>query len=399
MNSSSPSEPHGPLPAEPMSRSAGFQLPVALKDRLTTLLATPYTATSATDGPTASPPAPLAFPTELDSPTANELAAAVGTRRSFSPTVPGLQLVWDATSISSFLACPTRYYYSIVLGLTPATKSVHLTFGGAYQRALETYDRERLRGIAHREATVRAVTVGYREGASLPLEKQPADLAVTEPTPPAEVKRRDMLVKAIVDHCEQYADDPLRTVVLANGEPAVELSFRYDSGLTLLSRPVEFSGHFDRVVAHGSGPDASWYILDHKTSKRPVDTNYRAKFELSTQMSHYDFSAAVVLPRKPVGVIIDSVQMLVDAVRTTRFPLRFTPSQSREYYEDLQQLLPAAGNFVAQRRWPRNRESCMLCDFKKLCRVDASIRPHIAATEFTRRLWDPAEPRVEGFSV
>ena len=353
-------------------------------------------ATSETAGQTATPSDPPLppLPQALDHPTPAELTAAVGERRSFSPTTPGLQLVWDATSLSSFLACPTRYYYSIVLGLQPQARSVHLTFGGAYQRALELYDRRRLAGDSHREATLCALELGYREGATLPLDKRPADLPVTEPTPPAEVKRRDMLVKAIVDHCEQYADDPLHTVALADGTPAVEHSFRFDSGIDLEwnGTPIEFSGHFDRVVTHGDG--GSWYILDHKTTKRAVDDGYKTKFELSTQMMHYAFSGSVVLPQAPVGVIIDTVTLLADAVRTTRFPIRYTKARLTEYYQDIRAMLPAAGEAVAAKRWPRNRESCMLCDFKRLCRVDPSIRPHIAATEFTRRMWDPAKPRT-----
>jgi hypothetical protein len=360
------------------------------KTTLQDLLSCPI---SETVGPTETPsdlPAAPPLPAILDAPTEEELRRAVSDRASFSTRTAGLQLVWDATSISAFLACPTRYYYSIILGLTPQYKSVHLTFGGAYQRALETYDRERLRGKAHRDAMIDAVAVGYREGAALPLDKRPDNLPVEAPTPPPEVKRRDQLVRAIVDHCEQFADDPLETVTLADGTPAVELSFRFDSGIQLCGEEIQLSGHFDRVVK-------PWNVLDHKTSKNAVDDKYRMKMELSTQMYQYGFGSSVIRPDEAATttLVIDVVQMLADNVRTSRFPIRYTQPQLREYYDDLSQQLPAAGDYIRNRRFPRNRESCLLCDFKRICRVDPSIRPHIAATEFARRYWDPATPRTE----
>jgi hypothetical protein len=395
-----PCAPCGQPPVGPTSSTNGSPSGPASKPTPPSLAAILSEAISGTDfleAPltTWEPPAneqnlTTSLPKVLDAPTEDELALAVAGRRSFSANTPGLQLVWDATSISAFLACPTRYYFSIILGLTPLAKSVHLTFGGAYQKALETYDRERLRGASHRDAMITAVHVGYREGAALPLEKRPDNLPVTEPTPAPEVKRRDQLVRAIVDHCEQFADDPLRTVVLTDGKPAVELSFRFEAGILVAGEDVELAGHLDRVVE-------PWAVLDHKTSKNAVDDKYRMKMELSTQMTHYGFSSHVIRPEDAPtsSIIIDVVQMLADNVRTTRFPIRYTKAQLAEYHADLVQQLPAAGAYAVQRRWPRNRESCLLCDFKRLCRVDPSIRLHIASTEFTRRLWDPAEPRTE----
>ena len=59
----------------------------------------------------------------------------------FSPTIPGLQLAWDSTSLGVFKRCPREYYFTIILGWVPRTTSVHLTFGIMLHKAREIYEK------------------------------------------------------------------------------------------------------------------------------------------------------------------------------------------------------------------------------------------------------------------
>jgi hypothetical protein len=97
------------------------------------------------------------------------------------------------------------------------------------------------------------------------------------------LKTRETLVRSVIWYLEQFADDTCETVQLANGKPAVELSFRmemdwgpesgegqkealnrYGRPLTL-AQPYVLSGHLDRVVKF----QESFYVMDRKTSAPP----------------------------------------------------------------------------------------------------------------------------------
>ena len=49
----------------------------------------------------------------------------------------GLQFAWDATSLSLAQTCLRKYYYTMIRGVQPRNKSVHLIFGGIYASSLE----------------------------------------------------------------------------------------------------------------------------------------------------------------------------------------------------------------------------------------------------------------------
>src|SRR5690606_32074132 len=149
---------------------------------------------------------------------------------AFSKEIPFLQIGWDSTSLGLLKECPRKYYYNMVLGRQSRGDNVHLTFGGHYHKALEIYDHMKSAGADHEEATDYALRYC--------LEATTERIGATDENPKGtgwrpwvsddSNKNRFTLTRSVLWYLEHFRDDPLKTIQLANGKPAVELSFRFE---------------------------------------------------------------------------------------------------------------------------------------------------------------------------
>ncbi|MFA5377044.1 MAG: PD-(D/E)XK nuclease family protein [Dehalococcoidia bacterium] len=171
----------------------------------------------------------------------------------------GVQFAWDATSIENYDKCPRYYYYTNIEGYRPANKSVHLLFGGFYATALEHFYKHLADGMSFEDAQAEIVWEALRS-TWLRLEIDgkvrggPMAFESSE-------KTRANLIRTIIWYTEFFREDPMNVVHLANGKPAVELSFslNVDNGVVLC-------GHLDRVVEYGGAA----YVMDQKA--QPLTT-------------------------------------------------------------------------------------------------------------------------------
>ena len=76
----------------------------------------------------------------------------------FSQHIPGLQIAWDASSISVLMACPRKYFYSIMQGWQKKMAAVALDFGTFYHGAVEVYDKALIAGDPFELALDKALT-------------------------------------------------------------------------------------------------------------------------------------------------------------------------------------------------------------------------------------------------
>ena len=97
-------------------------------------------------------------------------------------------------------------------------------------------------------------------------------------------KTRENLIRSVIWYLEEFKEDPAQTVILANGKPAVELSFRMelDWGPTghLGGQPYLLCGHIDRLVTLGEGT----YVMDRKTTGSTPGSSYFDGFAPDNQM-------------------------------------------------------------------------------------------------------------------
>lgn len=313
---------------------------------------------------------------------------------SFSRRLPGLQLGVDSTSLGQFKTCPRLYYYSIVLGWEPASPNVHLTFGLLLHEALERYDHLRACGEDHERALSFTVRCTLRQTWDPKLQR-PWSSGDSN-------KNRLTLIRTIVWYLDEFgAKDPLATVQLTSGRPAVELSFQFDSGYTstVTGEAFQFCGHLDRLVEFTGGT----YIVDSKTTKHTLSPDWFKQFTPDNQMSMYALAGQIAFGRQMAGIIINGMQILVEGTRFQRGLVLRDGPQLDEWLADtgrwLAQMEGCAAegaDSLGEAAWPQNDKACHMyggCKFRDVCsRSPAARQPYLEAN-FRRRVWDPLRKR------
>lgn len=305
---------------------------------------------------------------------------------SFSTTLPTLQTAWDSTSLSALKTCPRLYQYSIVLGYEPRQRSVHLTFGILYHEALETYDHSRSAGVSHDGATctavLRALKSTWNKDLSRPWSSGDS------------CKNRLTLVRTIVWYLDAFAEDPIQTIKLANGKPAVELSFRHSLPYEFREtwEPAILCGHIDRLGDIGG---QTW-VIDRKTTKHAIDDSFFKRFSPDNQMSAYSFAGRIVYNEPAHGVIIDAAQVLVNGSRFRRGFAHRSPGQLDEWLKDTLYWIGEAERYAVANYWPMNDKSCFNyggCPFREVCAQSPEYRERYLEMGFSKRVWDPLQVR------
>jgi len=305
---------------------------------------------------------------------------------SFSSSIPGLQIAIDSTSLGAFKVCPRKYFYSIVMGFQPKQQSIHLAFGLAVHGGLEHYDRERAKGVAHEEAVHSAVKhsleITWDRGRSAPAFGGDPN------------KNRLTLIRTIVWYLDQFGEsDPLQTLILANGQPAVELSFRFPIGRNAPDNSdYQFCGHLDRIASlNGSN-----YIVDRKTTKHTLDARFFSQFTPGNQFSMYCLAGQIAFGTDIKGLIVDGAQV---AVGFTRFERALVPRDAAgldEWFGETGFWIGQMESCAAEGRWPMNDKSCDQyggCEFRSVCSRPPNARARWLELDFAKRVWDPLRIR------
>lgn len=302
---------------------------------------------------------------------------------SFHPTIPGLQLAWDSTSLGALKTCPRKYQLSIVEGWTPRRTSVHLLFGQYYHSALEQYDHSRAAGATHDEATEDAVLRALRDTwhDGRPWFSDDSN------------KNRLTLVRTVVWYLEEFRDDSVVTVRLASGKPAVELSFRFETTYCASDGAVYMlCGHMDRLATL----NGDVYVLDRKTTKSSVDQRYFDGFSPYNQFTLYALAGKIVYNTPVKGVIVDGAQILVGS---SRFLRGFSPRSDAaldEWYNELRYWFMQAETYAHHQHWPMNDTACGNyggCPFREVCSKSPATRDKWLQAMFKKRTWDPLQVR------
>jgi hypothetical protein len=304
---------------------------------------------------------------------------------SDSPFLAGThkQFAFDSTSLGWFKECPRKYYLSMIRGLRgrAVDQSVHLRWGGLYHSALERYDRLTFEG-AERENAIRDV-VRY-------ILTETWDTAGGRPWEPEHnAKTRDGLVRSVLWYLEYFRDDNAATIRLANGKPAVELSFRLpiDGDLVLC-------GHLDRVVHWPQG--GGDFVMDRKTTGSAVGSYYFDQYKPDNQMSLYSFAGAAILSAPIKGVIIDAVQVGVTFSRYARGLTYRSQDELDEWLSETYRWIQKVHAAVDEDYFPANDKACHHyggCVFRKVCSAAPQVREQIIQSDYEVRPWNPLESR------
>jgi hypothetical protein len=183
-------------------------------------------------------------------------------------------------------------------------------------------------------------------------------------------------------------DDSCQTVILSNGKPAVEHSFRLEA-----DNDIILSGHLDRLVEYGHAPT-------FRTRKPPAPL-YHPATSMAITPTHRCHStpsrARSIFNLQIKGIMIDAAQI---AVGFTRFERGFTfrdEGQLNEWYDNSMYHIEKAREATREDYFPLNPSSCGNyggCEFRHICSKAPSIREQFLKGDFVKgKRWDPLEVR------
>lgn len=259
----------------------------------------------------------------------------------FSPTEPAVRLVWDATTLSAYMADPLSYYWKHVRGFRSDEESVTLLFGQLYDQAVkELWDREPL-------ASVVLETVRRAEAVCL-------DEVVAEAKPSqARGRRTRDLVRAIVWYADEVLErDRFETTVLEQ-----EVMLWYPISLPHVSRePFFYVGRLDALVRDNeSGVLAA---VERKTTNMTITgPGYWQQWRTSLQVWGYDWlleKNGYVDPGMRGHVVVEACQTGATMARFEEEVMIRTPEQRQEAAATLEYWIARATLDARTATWMPN---------------------------------------------
>lgn len=308
-----------------------------------------------------------------------------------------IQFAWDATSLELFKRCPRLYQYKMIDGWTTESENIHLRFGIEFHQAFTDYELFKLEADDHDDAlrlTIRALLGRIHDWDPEPHTKSEA------------FKTKRNLVRAVVWYLEKYKDDPAETIIMEDGKPAVEVSFRFEldygpyaAGNIRGDEEVEYvqpyllCGHLDRIVSYQD----ETFIMDHKTASSTIGPYYFNQYDPNTQMSLYTLASQIVLSAPIKGIIINAVQIAADSSKPVRGMTYRSKGQLDEWLEDLRHWLNRAEECATEGYWPMNDTACDKyggCKFREICSRDPAVRHKFLKSNYVQEEpWNPLRTR------
>ncbi len=345
------------------------------------------------------------------------LAELTASNTAFSNTLPGLQIAWDTVSSGTLKTCPRKYQLAHVEGWEPKHQSPHLRFGLLAHEAIEKFFTAEAKGenfadcmdamlvhlleasgerkLAHACSCGTVTTVEASQGICPGcMEMLPTTTEVFFPwDSDHKYKNRKNLIRTMVWFFENYKDSPLKTVILKDGSPAVELWFKVELDLkTPDGVPYIMTGHIDRLVELHE----TFWFCDLKTTAYTISSSFFEKFQPDNQMSLYTVGGKIIFEQDLMGGIIDGAQVAIGFSAFSRGMIEMTKGSQEEWLSEFKMWIKQAEMFAKAEYWPANDTACHHyggCDFLDVCKRDPKSRLNKLKTNFKQREWNPLKER------
>lgn len=185
--------------------------------------------------------------------------------------------VIDNSMLVTWRACRRKFFHSYCLNLKPRGRSIDLTAGSAFAKAVETYRKQIFHHASHEDAELESLR-------SFTQEWGEAE------TPPSSAKTFERMWLAFQRYIEEYPPltDNLKPLIKDDGNPCVEFSF----GIPLphinpqTEEPLLFAGRFDMLATFDHDKVV---IVDEKTTSR-FDMNWASQWALRSQFMGYTWA-------------------------------------------------------------------------------------------------------------
>lgn len=311
---------------------------------------------------------------------------------------PSITRSIDNTALQSYMECPRKFFYSMVLhrrrgGMTKPA----LAYGSTWHKGLETHYRTG----GDRTAVQRAMVMSWQPHEN-PDDHRTIERALTE---------YDKYIGKYGSHDEEakvwgktvgFPDSPVVEVPTELWWPATE---KYPAALH------PYTGKIDRIVEH----QGLFYVEDHKTTSA-LGPYYFKQFDPSNQMMGYAWLAQKLTGLPIAGIRINAHAVLKRESKFERQTIHFSPERLNEWaanyniwiqrieasmaeYKSLlhvQSVLPkvdAIEQDALLSAFPHNFNACAAkygqCTYTDVCTYPARLRMKILQAEFEENAWDP----------
>lgn len=308
-------------------------------------------------------------------------------------TDPRVRKAWDASSLSVLFECERKFDLLVQQGWSSEGGEHHTVFGSAYHAGLQAYEEAKLNGRPKEEAIEDALLAAFNHYANFDDEGVFTGYTMSED----KAKTLYTCLRALVWYADVADHEDFETVRLANGRPAVEVSFRLplpDWCPSPDGDPYILCGHIDRVARNITEPNGPLYVIDYKTTKSALTSFWLKQYNPNIQAFVYDLAAPVLFPDQPFrGVIFDVMQTGVTFSRFTREPIHRTDEQREEFLRVLMHKIEQATEAAQAGHWFPNYSACMLhggCRLRDVCKKTPGLRDNFLSSNFTKgEPWNP----------
>lgn len=296
----------------------------------------------------------------------------------FTPNCQPVFPDWlDSTMVSTFKACPFKFYLEYILNYKPKNESVHLVAGAAYAKGLEV---SRKAFFAEGKPPAEAEALGLE---ALLLSygdfECPADSA----------KSAERTAGALEFYFDQYPLGACGAIphVLPSGKHAIEFTFAEPLEILhpVTGAPLLYCGGSDQIIRYSGGI----FIEDDKTTSS-LGATWSKQWDLRSQFTGYCWGqrqAGIDVN----GVLIRGVSILKTKYDTQQAITYRSAAQIEEWHAVLLDCIEDMKRQWARSWWRQDLDKACAdyggCSFRQTC-LSQDKQPWLTQY-FERRLWNP----------
>lgn len=279
----------------------------------------------------------------------------------------------DSTILTTYRACPHRFWWEYILRLRPKLINIHFHAGGCFAGALEAW-REAfyMRKLPEKEAQLVAVYTFIR-------------LWKDVQAPPESTKSFFRVLAALVSYMETYS---LATDHL---QPLRPNTFEYAFAIpTKVIHPVSgdpfmFCGRIDLLALFRGLPA----VVDEKTTTS-LGSSFASKWKMRGQFLGYLWAVRQSLGIKANTAIVRGTGILKTQINHLEVPQTYPDFLIDEWEDELTATLQRMVHDWNAGRFPKNfGDACAsfsTCNYTDLC---TSKKPEIWFSDFGVNEWNP----------
>lgn len=259
--------------------------------------------------------------------------------------------IWDYTTISTFQACPKKYYFRMIKHLVPTTTAPALLFGKALHSALEVFYKDIREGKDRATALASSIKI-FQDNYE---------------TPEGEEKRTtENAIKLLKGYEEVYRNEPFKVLGQEIGF-AVPVFYKDSTGV---EKSFLLCGRLDALIDW----NGVLYVLEHKTTTM-LGANYFYQFEMSMQVDGYVYAASQHTGRKCLGAVVNALEVWKDVKKETsktkkledhyaRDPISRSDYELSEYLKDAGEWVERIIDSEKRNSFPRHKGACFTYNYK-----------------------------------